>query len=44
MKINNHPDDDFQSWHGHKGDSFFSGTLIRVSDDGEEYQIATYLS
>lgn len=31
-------------WHGHKGDSYFSGVLIRVSDDGEEYQIATYLS
>ena len=34
-----HADD---TWHGHHGDSFFSGVLIRLSDDGEEYQIATY--
>ena len=31
-----------EGWHGYHGDSYFSGVLIRVSDDGETYQIATY--
>ncbi len=31
-------------WHGSHGDSFFSGVLIELSDDGEEYRIATYTS
>lgn len=34
----------FGTWHGYKSDSFFSGVLIRISDDGEQYQIATYIS
>jgi len=29
---------------GYLSDSFFSGILIKVSDDNEEYQIATYIS
>jgi hypothetical protein len=29
-------------WQGAHGDSFFSGVFIRVSDDGEQYKIATY--
>lgn len=33
------PDD---KWTGHHGDSYFSGVLIRLSEDGEEYKIATY--
>ena len=44
MRIDHHPDSDFSSWHGYHGDSFFSGVLIKLSDDGESYQIATYLS
>lgn len=31
-------------WHGVHCDSFFSGVLIRLSDDGEQYQIATFVS
>ena len=31
-------------WHGYAGDSFFSGVVIRISDDGEQYQVGTYLS
>lgn len=31
-------------YHGYIGDSYFSGILIRLSDDGESYQIATYIS
>jgi len=29
---------------GYLSDSFFSGVLIKVSDDSENYQIATYIS
>ena len=36
--------DDFIDWHGYSSDSFFSGVLIRISDDGETYQIATYIA
>ena len=31
-------------WDGYSGDSYFSGVLIKLSDDGETYQIATYFS
>ena len=34
----------FTGWHGYSSDSFFSGVLIKISDDGETYQIGTYLS
>ena len=33
---------DFDDWHGYIVDSAFSGVLIKLSDDGESYQIATY--
>ena len=32
------------SWHGYQSDSFFSGVVIRYSDDFEQYQIGTYIS
>ena len=39
---NGHP---FPSqWHGYTPDSFFSGVVIEISDDGEEYRIGTYIS
>ncbi|MDC8457855.1 hypothetical protein [Marinobacter sp. DS40M6] len=31
-------------WQGIEHDSAFSGVLVRLSDDGEQYQIATYIS
>lgn len=31
-------------WHGYHSDSAWSGVAIRLSDDGETYQIATLLS
>jgi len=31
-------------WQGYQSDSYFSGVLIRYSDDCEQYQIATYFS
>ena len=36
-------DKEFKEWHAYLSDSFFSGILIRVSDDGEQYQIATFI-
>ena len=33
-----------QYWDGYSSDSFFSGVFIKISDDGEEYQIGTYTS
>ena len=44
MRIENHSDKNFSSWHGYASDSFFSGTVIRVSEDCEMYQIGLYLS
>ena len=32
------------NWQGYMSDSFFSGLLIRYSDDFERYQIATYFN
>jgi hypothetical protein len=35
---------EFNGWDGYSSDSFFSGILIKLSDDGEEYKIGTYIS
>jgi hypothetical protein len=35
---------DTAGWHGFAPDSFFSGVAIRLSDDGERYQIATIIA
>jgi len=35
---------EFKNWHGYASDSFFSGVLIKLSEDGEQYQIGTYYS
>jgi len=37
-----HPE--WSDWQAYQSDSFFSGIVIRLSDDGEQYQIGTYLS
>lgn len=44
MRCSDSPDSDISAWHGYHGDSYFSGVLIRLSSDGEQYQVATYLS
>ena len=31
-------------WDGYSSDSFFSGVIIKLSDDTEQYKIATYIS
>ena len=38
----NHPFSD--QWNGYISDSYFSGILINISEDGEFYRIATYLA
>jgi hypothetical protein len=34
----------FSGWHGYHCDSFFSGVLVEISDDGEQYRIGTCIS
>ena len=38
------PVPEFKDWHGYASDSSFSGVLIKLSEDGEQYQIGTYYS
>ena len=38
------PPEFMNGWDGYISDSFFSGVLIKLSDDSEMYQIGTYLS
>lgn len=33
----------FEGWHGRTSDSAWSGVVIKLSDDGETYQIGTYI-
>lgn len=33
-----------KGWQGYHADSYFSGRLLRVSNDGERYQVATYIT
>ena len=44
MRLSTDAPEGMQGWSGYVSDSFFSGVLIRLSDDGEQYQIATYYS
>lgn len=42
MRIeNNH---DMENWNGYSSDSFFSGIVIKLSNDSENYMIGTYYS
>lgn len=34
----------FKGWDGYSGDSCFSAVLIKLSKDGEQYQVGTYIS
>lgn len=35
---------EFKDWHGYQSDSFFSGVLVRYSQDYEAAVVATYYS
>ena len=43
MRVDSH-NPFFNMYHGYMSDSFFSGVLVKLSEDGESYQIATYIS
>jgi hypothetical protein len=34
----------FPGWHGYSSDTYFSGIVIKVSNDGERYQVGYYFS
>lgn len=34
----------FSGWDGYHSDSYFSGVLIKLSKDGETFQVASYTS
>ena len=38
----NHVDHALTMWHAYYSDSYFSGIVIRLSDDYEQYQIGSY--
>jgi len=42
MRLENN--DELENWHGYASDTFFSGVLIRISEDGERYQVGRYYS
>lgn len=44
MNIDNNSPFKTLSFDGYYSDSFFSGFLIKLSNDGESYKIATYIS
>ena len=44
MRVPESANDGMDKWHGYHSDSYFSGVLVRFSDDCEQYQIATYIS
>lgn len=35
---------DFTAWHGYQSDSFFSGILVKYTDDHENVIVGTYYS
>jgi hypothetical protein len=44
MVLGNGSSFDTDKWDGYHGDSFFSGVLIKLSEDGEQYKVGTYIS
>lgn len=34
---------DFQGWDGYRPDSFYSGVLIKISEDLETFKVGTYI-
>lgn len=44
MRISPGAPDWMKHWSGYTSDSAFSGILIKISDDGEQYIIGTYIT
>ena len=34
----------WENWHGYSSDSYFSGVLLKLSDDGKQYKVGTYIT
>jgi len=41
---NIHENDEFHKWHGYTSDTFFSGVLIKMDEDNEQYMVGMYFS
>lgn len=35
---------ELNEWHGYSNDSFYSGIVIQISKDGEEYRVGTFIA
>jgi len=44
MRFEHYPDNSFDGWDGYSGDSFFSGTVVKYSDDCEGVIVGWYMS
>ena len=44
MRVGHMPNPAMALWHGYHSDSAFSGVLIKISGDGEQYMVGTYTS
>lgn len=44
MRFESAGDSPLKDWHGYAGDSFFSGVVIRIHEDGDRYQVGRYYS
>lgn len=38
------PKSPFKGWDGYHGDSYFSGVVIKLASDGEQYKVGRYYS
>ncbi len=41
MRIEHGADSELQKWDGYARDSYFSGVLLKLSKDGDQYKVAT---
>jgi len=44
MRIDPGAPREMRKWDGYLSDSYFSGVVIKVSEDGEEYMVGTFMS
>ena len=44
MRLNAEPGTELAAWDGYEADSYFSGTVVRLSSDGEYLVAGSYLS
>jgi hypothetical protein len=44
MAFTGEVEEPLRGWHGYSGDSYFSGVLIKLSKDGEQFKVGRYMS